>query len=181
MPPLRPLAPRSPTSALPTTSSSAGCLRGSRNDGPSESSTSPGMSWRAPSCRGLAASPSSASSTCPATASPTGSPPAHRLLGPCRAHAHQLHFTASPEEQSEFNAFLGQLPQDVLAISVLQVLYAPRVNLDGRLPMHRNGTCSLPVLNHRLWMCWEVGQIHFEDAIEDTVLTLLVFSGYFFL
>jgi Leucine-rich repeat (LRR) protein len=55
--------------------------------------------------------------------------------------------TASLEEQPEFNAFVGQLPQEVLAIPALQVLWAPRANLDGRLPMHRNGTCSLRALN----------------------------------
>ncbi|WVZ71871.1 hypothetical protein U9M48_020403 [Paspalum notatum var. saurae] len=55
--------------------------------------------------------------------------------------------TASPGEQPEFNAFLGGLPAEVLAIRALEVLWAPRANLDGRLPLSRNGTCGLRVVN----------------------------------
>jgi len=55
--------------------------------------------------------------------------------------------TASPGEQPEFNAFVGGLPTEVLAIPELAVLWAPRANLDGRLPLSRNGTCGLVALN----------------------------------
>ncbi|KAK3163638.1 hypothetical protein QOZ80_1AG0006240 [Eleusine coracana subsp. coracana] len=55
--------------------------------------------------------------------------------------------TSSPEEQPEFNAFIGELPQEVLGIPTLQVLWAPGANLDGRLPEYRNGTCGLRALN----------------------------------
>lgn len=55
--------------------------------------------------------------------------------------------TASPGEQPEFNAFLGGLPPEVLAIQALEVLWAPRANLDGRLPLSRNSTCALRAVN----------------------------------
>ncbi|GJN37751.1 hypothetical protein PR202_gb26737 [Eleusine coracana subsp. coracana] len=55
--------------------------------------------------------------------------------------------TSSPEEQPEFNAFVGELPQEVLGIPALQVVWAPGANLDGRLPDDRNGTCGLCALN----------------------------------
>ncbi|CAL4957593.1 unnamed protein product [Urochloa decumbens] len=55
--------------------------------------------------------------------------------------------TASPGEQPEFNAFVGGLPTEVLTIPALQVLWAPRANLDGQLPLSRNGTCGLRALN----------------------------------
>nr|CAB3472585.1 unnamed protein product [Digitaria exilis] len=55
--------------------------------------------------------------------------------------------TASPGEQPEFNAFVGGLPTEVLTIPALEVLWAPRANLDGRLPLSRNGTCALRAVN----------------------------------
>ncbi|CAO2198566.1 unnamed protein product [Urochloa humidicola] len=55
--------------------------------------------------------------------------------------------TASPGEQPEFNAFVSGLPMEVLTIPALEVLWAPRANLDGRLPLSRNGTCGLRALN----------------------------------
>ncbi|PAN31707.1 hypothetical protein PAHAL_5G439300 [Panicum hallii] len=55
--------------------------------------------------------------------------------------------TASPGEQPEFNAFVGGLPTEVLTIPALEVLWAPRANLDGRLPLSRNGTCRLRAVN----------------------------------
>ncbi|RLN24552.1 LRR receptor-like serine/threonine-protein kinase RPK2 [Panicum miliaceum] len=55
--------------------------------------------------------------------------------------------TASPGGQPEFNAFVGGLPTEVLAIPALEVLWAPRANLDGRLPLSRNGTCRLRAVN----------------------------------
>ncbi|KAL6627585.1 hypothetical protein ACP70R_031311 [Stipagrostis hirtigluma subsp. patula] len=55
--------------------------------------------------------------------------------------------TTAPGEQPEFNAFVGGLPPEVLAIPALEVLWAPRANLDCRLPRSRNGSCSLWALN----------------------------------
>ncbi|RLM91719.1 LRR receptor-like serine/threonine-protein kinase RPK2 [Panicum miliaceum] len=55
--------------------------------------------------------------------------------------------TASPGEQPEFNAYVGGLPTEVLTIPALEVLWAPRANLDGRLPLSRNGTCRLRAVN----------------------------------
>ncbi|KAL6850207.1 hypothetical protein ACP4OV_020834 [Aristida adscensionis] len=55
--------------------------------------------------------------------------------------------TAAPSEQPEFNAFVGGVPPEVLAIPAMEVLWAPRANLDGRLPMYRNGSCSLRAVN----------------------------------
>ncbi|XP_006645425.3 LRR receptor-like serine/threonine-protein kinase RPK2 [Oryza brachyantha] len=55
--------------------------------------------------------------------------------------------TTSPGEQPEFNAFVGGLPPQLLDIPALQILWAPKANLNGRLPSYRNGSCSLRALN----------------------------------
>jgi Leucine-rich repeat (LRR) protein len=55
--------------------------------------------------------------------------------------------TASGGEQPEFNAFVGGLPPEVLTIPAMEILWAPRANLDGPLPLSRNGTCSLRAVN----------------------------------
>ncbi|KAM0881097.1 hypothetical protein ACQ4PT_033167 [Festuca glaucescens] len=55
--------------------------------------------------------------------------------------------SASPGDQPEFNAFVGLLPPEVATIPTLQVLWAPRANLDGRLPRYRNSSCSLRAVN----------------------------------
>uniref|UniRef100_A0A2N9J753 Protein kinase domain-containing protein n=1 Tax=Fagus sylvatica TaxID=28930 RepID=A0A2N9J753_FAGSY len=47
----------------------------------------------------------------------------------------------------EFNAFVGAVPSEVLLIPSLQVLWAPRANLDGRLPSNWSDSCSLRILN----------------------------------
>lgn len=47
----------------------------------------------------------------------------------------------------EFNAFVGAVPSEVLLIPSLQVLWAPRANLDGRLPSNWSDPCSLRILN----------------------------------
>ncbi|XP_061962283.1 LRR receptor-like serine/threonine-protein kinase RPK2 [Populus nigra] len=47
----------------------------------------------------------------------------------------------------EFNAFEGGVPQEVLMLPSLQILWAPRANLDGRLPDNWSDSCSLRVLH----------------------------------
>ncbi|KAI4348391.1 hypothetical protein L6164_009120 [Bauhinia variegata] len=49
--------------------------------------------------------------------------------------------------RGEFNAFVGNIPPQVFLLSSLQILWAPRANLGGRLPSVRTGSCSLRVLN----------------------------------
>lgn len=49
--------------------------------------------------------------------------------------------------RGEFNAFVGSLPFEVFQLPSLQVLWAPRANLDGRLPSNWTGSCPLRVLN----------------------------------
>ncbi|KAI4350425.1 hypothetical protein L6164_004882 [Bauhinia variegata] len=49
--------------------------------------------------------------------------------------------------RGEFNAFVGNIPPQVLLLSSLQILWAPRANLGGRLPSGWTDTCSLRVLN----------------------------------
>ncbi|KAI5004819.1 hypothetical protein ZWY2020_032062 [Hordeum vulgare] len=72
-----------------------------------------------------------------------------RELGNCRALAVLVltNLTASPGDQPEFNAFLGGLPQEVVTMPALEVLWAPRANFDGRLPRYRNGSCRLRAVN----------------------------------
>lgn len=47
----------------------------------------------------------------------------------------------------EFNAFEGGIPHEVLMLPSLQILWAPRANLDGRLPADWSDSCSLRVLH----------------------------------
>ncbi|XP_004493090.1 LRR receptor-like serine/threonine-protein kinase RPK2 [Cicer arietinum] len=49
--------------------------------------------------------------------------------------------------RGEFNAFVGNIPHEVLLLSSLRVLWAPRANLGGRLPAGWTDSCSLRVLN----------------------------------
>ncbi|KAK7336175.1 hypothetical protein VNO77_16708 [Canavalia gladiata] len=49
--------------------------------------------------------------------------------------------------RGEFNAFVGNIPHEVLLLSRLQVLWAPRANLGGRLPSGWTDLCPLRVLN----------------------------------
>ncbi|XP_054776183.1 LRR receptor-like serine/threonine-protein kinase RPK2 [Prosopis cineraria] len=49
--------------------------------------------------------------------------------------------------RGEFNAFVGNIPPQVLLLSSLEVLWAPRANLGGRLPRGWTDSCSLRVLN----------------------------------
>lgn len=49
--------------------------------------------------------------------------------------------------KGEFNAFDGSVPYELLMSSSLQILWAPRGNLGGRLPDNWNESCSLRVLN----------------------------------
>lgn len=47
----------------------------------------------------------------------------------------------------EFNAFLGAIPWEVLSIPSLEMVWAPRANLAGRLPENWSEFCRLRVLN----------------------------------
>ncbi|CAK7348122.1 unnamed protein product [Dovyalis caffra] len=47
----------------------------------------------------------------------------------------------------EFNAFEGGIPQEVLMLPSLQILWAPRANLDGRLPDNWSDSCALRALH----------------------------------
>lgn len=47
----------------------------------------------------------------------------------------------------EFNAFEGGIPSGVWLLPRLQVLWAPRANVGGRLPSNWNDSCSLRILN----------------------------------
>ncbi|XP_014491383.1 LRR receptor-like serine/threonine-protein kinase RPK2 [Vigna radiata var. radiata] len=49
--------------------------------------------------------------------------------------------------RGEFNAFVGNIPHQVLLLPSLRVLWAPRANLGGRLPSGWSELCSLRVLN----------------------------------
>ncbi|XWS43938.1 hypothetical protein CRYUN_Cryun15aG0001300 [Craigia yunnanensis] len=49
--------------------------------------------------------------------------------------------------RGEFNAFDGFVPFELFFLSSLEVLWAPRANLDGRLPAKWSEYCSLRVLN----------------------------------
>ncbi|XP_028762850.1 LRR receptor-like serine/threonine-protein kinase RPK2 [Neltuma alba] len=61
--------------------------------------------------------------------------------------------TPSPDESSvnsfrgEFNAFVGNIPPQVMLLSSLEILWAPRANLGGRLPRGWTDSCSLRVVN----------------------------------
>uniref|UniRef100_A0A0D9UVS2 non-specific serine/threonine protein kinase n=1 Tax=Leersia perrieri TaxID=77586 RepID=A0A0D9UVS2_9ORYZ len=68
-------------------------------------------------------------------------------LSACRDLAVLVLSATSP---GEFNAFLGDLPPQLLAIPALQILWAPGANIDGRLPSSRNGSsssCALRAVN----------------------------------
>ncbi|WOL00475.1 hypothetical protein Cni_G09188 [Canna indica] len=47
----------------------------------------------------------------------------------------------------EFNAFIGSMPPEIFSIPSLEILWAPRANLDGHFPDKWNGSCSLRILN----------------------------------
>lgn len=48
---------------------------------------------------------------------------------------------------SEFNAFVGAIPSEVLLLPSLAILWAPRANIGGHLPKSWNNTCGLTTLN----------------------------------
>ncbi|KAL5078814.1 hypothetical protein RYX36_007235, partial [Vicia faba] len=50
--------------------------------------------------------------------------------------------------RGEFNDFVGDIPHAVLSLSSLKILWAPRANLGGRLPVKwTDSSCSLRILN----------------------------------
>ncbi|CAA6660068.1 unnamed protein product [Spirodela intermedia] len=48
---------------------------------------------------------------------------------------------------SEFNAFVGSIPSEVLLLPSLAFLWAPRANVGGHLPKSWNNSCGLRTLN----------------------------------
>lgn len=63
--------------------------------------------------------------------------------------------------RGEYNAFVGGVPQEVFMIPALQVLWAPRANIGGRLPRIWNRFCSLRALN--------LGQNYIDGVIPDGI------------
>ncbi|OVA09699.1 Protein kinase domain [Macleaya cordata] len=49
--------------------------------------------------------------------------------------------------RGEFNAFAGGIPYEILMLPNLEVFWAPRANLGGRLPKNWKDSCKLRVLN----------------------------------
>ncbi|PON35508.1 Leucine rich receptor kinase [Parasponia andersonii] len=49
--------------------------------------------------------------------------------------------------RGEFNAFVGAVPYELLLLPGLEILWAPRANLGGRLPSNWTHSCSLRVVN----------------------------------
>ncbi|XP_042499073.1 LRR receptor-like serine/threonine-protein kinase RPK2 [Macadamia integrifolia] len=47
----------------------------------------------------------------------------------------------------EFNAFVGGIPSEIFLLPNLEILWAPRANLGGRLPTSWNDSCQLRVVN----------------------------------
>ncbi|KAK9678075.1 hypothetical protein RND81_11G186500 [Saponaria officinalis] len=88
---------------------------------------------------------------------------------------------SSSNFRGEYNAFVGGMPKEVFRIPGLRVLWAPRANIEGRLPENWIVGCSLTVIN--------LGQNYMEGVIPENIgvcrnLTFLdlnsnVFSGGF--
>ncbi|KAG9447280.1 hypothetical protein H6P81_013408 [Aristolochia fimbriata] len=49
--------------------------------------------------------------------------------------------------EEEFNAFIGGIPREIFSLPSLEILWAPRANLNGHLPDNWNELCRLRVLN----------------------------------
>ncbi|KAF8013065.1 hypothetical protein BT93_I1054 [Corymbia citriodora subsp. variegata] len=61
--------------------------------------------------------------------------------------------------RGEFNAFTGGIPYEIFLLPSLQILWAPRANLGGRLPSNWGKSCSLRVLN--------LGQNYFAGVLPE--------------
>ncbi|XP_030450233.2 LRR receptor-like serine/threonine-protein kinase RPK2 [Syzygium oleosum] len=61
--------------------------------------------------------------------------------------------------RGEFNAFAGGIPHEIFLLPSLQILWAPRANLGGRLPSDWGESCSLRVLN--------LGQNYFAGVLPE--------------
>lgn len=61
----------------------------------------------------------------------------------------------------EHNAFYGGIPAEVLLLPSLEIFWAPRANLSGRLPSEWSEFCSLRVLN--------LGGNHFKGTLPGSV------------
>ncbi|KAK4754836.1 hypothetical protein SAY87_008593 [Trapa incisa] len=63
--------------------------------------------------------------------------------------------------QGEFNAFVGSIPFNLFQLPSLQILWAPRANLDGRLPSNWTPSCPLRVIN--------LGQNYITGAVPQSL------------
>ncbi|XP_021762442.1 LRR receptor-like serine/threonine-protein kinase RPK2 [Chenopodium quinoa] len=63
--------------------------------------------------------------------------------------------------RGEYNAFVGGVPEEVFTIPALQVLWAPRANIGGRLPWNWTKYCSLRALN--------LGQNYIDGIIPEGI------------
>ncbi|KNA23216.1 hypothetical protein SOVF_026650 [Spinacia oleracea] len=63
--------------------------------------------------------------------------------------------------RGEYNAFVGGVPEEVFMIPALQVFWAPRANIGGRLPRNWTKFCSLRALN--------LGQNYIDDIIPEGI------------
>lgn len=61
----------------------------------------------------------------------------------------------------EFNAFDGGVPHELLLLPGLEILWAPRANLGGRLPANWSNSCSLKVLN--------LGQNYIDGVVPENL------------
>ncbi|XP_057982280.1 LRR receptor-like serine/threonine-protein kinase RPK2 [Malania oleifera] len=61
------------------------------------------------------------------------------------------------DSRGEFNAYVGGVPSEVLLLPNLQIFWAPRANLGGKLPSNWSNLCSLRVLN--------LGQNYFTGVV----------------
>ncbi|XP_057481180.1 LRR receptor-like serine/threonine-protein kinase RPK2 [Actinidia eriantha] len=69
--------------------------------------------------------------------------------------------TSLPQRIGEFNAFEGGIPYELLLLPNLEIFWAPRANLGGRLPRNWTNSCSLRILN--------LGQNYFIGSIPDSM------------
>ncbi|KAL5581476.1 hypothetical protein UlMin_013918 [Ulmus minor] len=61
----------------------------------------------------------------------------------------------------EFNAFVGAVPSELLSLPSLEIFWAPRANLGGRLANKWSGSCKLRVLN--------LGQNYINGVVPESI------------
>ncbi|XP_031475943.1 LRR receptor-like serine/threonine-protein kinase RPK2 [Nymphaea colorata] len=57
------------------------------------------------------------------------------------------YYSLSSSFREEFNAFAGGIPYEVLVLPNIRIFWAPRANLNGRLPYYWGTSCQLRILN----------------------------------